>query len=101
LEGKTVSSGQHIMSQQNLRYEGNETPWRQLEKTSCKLQKRIYRASKFNDIRKMHYLQKLLLKSTSARMLAVRRVTQDSRGKKTAETDRKAKLNLLAPQFYI
>ena len=40
LEGKTVSSGQRVMSQQNVRYECNETPWRKLEKSSFKLQKR-------------------------------------------------------------
>ena len=40
----------------------------------------------------MHNLQRLLLKSTSARMLAVRRVTQDNRGKKTAGIDGKASL---------
>ncbi|WP_410519867.1 reverse transcriptase N-terminal domain-containing protein [Candidatus Mesenet endosymbiont of Agriotes lineatus] len=38
---------------------------RKMEKSSFKLQKRIYRASKCNDIKKMHKLQRLLLKSTS------------------------------------
>lgn len=93
LEGKVVNSSEYVMSQQNVRYEWNETPWRKLEKSSFKLQKRIYRASKCNDIKKMHNLQRLLLKSTSARMLAVRRVTQDNRGKKTAGIDGKASLN--------
>jgi len=32
LEGKTVSSGQYVMSQQDVRYECSETPWRKLEK---------------------------------------------------------------------
>ncbi|WCR59747.1 MAG: Group II intron-encoded protein LtrA [Wolbachia endosymbiont of Ctenocephalides felis wCfeF] len=81
------------MNQQNVRYEWNETPWRKLEKSSFKLQKRIYRASKCNNIKKMHNLQRLLLKSTSAIMLAVRKVTQDNRGKKTAGIDGKANLN--------
>ncbi|WP_264719143.1 reverse transcriptase N-terminal domain-containing protein [Wolbachia endosymbiont (group A) of Lasioglossum morio] len=88
-----MNSSEYVMSQQNVRYEWNETPWRKLEKSSFKLQKRIYRASKCNDIKKMHKLQRLLLKSTSARMLAVRRVTQDNRGKKTAGIDGKANLN--------
>lgn len=93
LGGKVVNSSEYVMSQQNVRYEWNETPWRKLEKFSFKLQKRIYRASKCNDIKKMHNLQRLLLKSTSARTLAVRRVTQDNRGKKTAGIDGKANLN--------
>ncbi len=67
--------------------------WRKLEKSSFKLQKRIYRASQCNDIKKMHNLQRLLLKSTSVRMLAVRRITQDNRGKKTAGIDGKSNLN--------
>ncbi len=93
LEGKVVNSSEYVMSQQKVRYEWNEIPWRKLEKSSFKLQKRIYRASKCNDIKKMHNLQRLLLKSTSARTLAVRKVTQDNRGKKTAGIDGKANLN--------
>lgn len=81
------------MSQRKVRYEWNTIPWRKLEKSVFKLQKRIYRASKCNDIKKMHNLQRLLLASTSARTLAVRRVTQDNRGKKTAGIDGKASLN--------
>lgn len=93
LEGKTVSSGQYVMSQQNVRYECHVTPWRKPEKSLLKLQKRIYRASKCNDIKKMRNLQKLLLNSTSARMLAVRTFAQDNRGKKTTGIDGKANLN--------
>ncbi|GFQ99997.1 group II intron-encoded protein ltrA [Trichonephila clavata] len=81
------------MNQHNVRYEWNEIPWRKLEKSSFKLQKRIYRASKSNDIKKMHNLQRLLLKSTSVKLLAVRRVTQDNVGKRTAGIDGKSKLN--------
>nr|WP_253307340.1 reverse transcriptase N-terminal domain-containing protein [Rickettsia endosymbiont of Ceutorhynchus assimilis] len=88
-----MSSSVYVMDQQKVRYEWNTTPWRKLEKSVFKLQKRIYRASKCNDIKKMHNLQRLLLKSTSASMLAVRRVTQDNRGKKTAGIDGKARLN--------
>lgn len=93
LEGKVVNSSEYVMDQQKVRYEWNEIPWRKLEKSSFKLQKRIYQASKCNDIRKAHNLQRLLLKSTSARMLAVRRITQDNRGKKTSGIDGKASLN--------
>ena len=41
----------------------------------------------------MRNLQRLLLKSTSAKTLAVRKVTQDNRGKKTAGIDGKANLD--------
>src|SRR5207244_3004376 len=51
------------------------------------LQTRIYRASGRGDVKTVHRLQRLLLHSWSAKCLAVRRVTQDNRGKKTAGVD--------------
>ena len=51
------------------------------------MQKLIYRASSRGEIRKMRKYQKLLTKSYYARLLAVRRVTQDNQGKKTAGID--------------
>ena len=93
LEAKVVNSSEYVMSQQNVRYEWKEIPWRKLEKSSFKIKKRIYRVSQCNDIKKMHNLQRLLLKSTSVRMLAVKRVTQDNKGKKTAGINGKANVN--------
>ena len=61
--------------------------WRKLEKRVYKLQKRIYRASQRGDLKAVRRLQKILMKSWSARALAVRRVTQDNTGKKTAGVD--------------
>ena len=52
-----------------------------------KLQKRIYQASLRGEAGRVHGLQRLLVNSRSARFLAVRRVTQDNRGKKTAGVD--------------
>lgn len=62
-------------------------PWKKLERQVFRLQKRIYNAVKQGDLRSVHKLQKLLLKSAAARYLAVRKVTQDNRGKKTAGVD--------------
>ncbi|AOY80180.1 group II intron reverse transcriptase/maturase [Moorena producens JHB] len=61
--------------------------WRKLEMTVFKLQKRIYRASQRGDVRVVRKLQKTLMKSWSAKMIAVRRVTQENKGKKTAGID--------------
>lgn len=61
--------------------------WRKLEKRVYKLQKRIYRASARDDVKAVRRLQKTLMKSWSAKCLAVRRVTQDNQGKKTAGVD--------------
>jgi RNA-directed DNA polymerase len=65
----------------------SDTPWRKLERYVYKLQKRIYKASECGDVKKLRKLQKTLLRSWSNRMLAVRRVTQDNRGKQTAGID--------------
>src|SRR5215469_4397313 len=64
-----------------------ELPWRKLEKHVYRMQKRIYRANQHGNRRQVEKLQKLLLKSEAARLLAVRRVTQDNQGKKTAGVD--------------
>jgi RNA-directed DNA polymerase len=62
-------------------------PWKKIERNVFKLQKRIYQASQQNDRKKVHKLQRLLMTSRSGRLLAVRRVTQDNQGKKTAGID--------------
>ncbi len=68
-------------------YEWNTLPWRTLERAVFKLQKRIYQAAQRHDLVLVHRLQRLLLASWSARCVAVRRVTQDNQGKKTAGVD--------------
>jgi RNA-directed DNA polymerase len=68
-------------------YEWNTLPWRTIERSVFKLQKRIYQASQNNDRVLVHKLQRLLINSWSAKCLAVRRVTQDNQGKKTAGID--------------
>ena len=61
--------------------------WHKLERYVFKLQKRIYKASRRGDIKAIRRLQKTLMKSWYAKCLAVRRVTQDNAGKKTAGVD--------------
>ena len=48
---------------------------------------RIYKASRRGDVKLVRRLQKLLIKSQAAKSLAVRRVTQDNQGRKTAGVD--------------
>ncbi|MEA5599358.1 group II intron reverse transcriptase/maturase [Rivularia sp. UHCC 0363] len=52
-----------------------------------KLQNRIYQAAQRGDIKTYRRLQKLLLKSWYSKALAVRRISQDNKGKKTAGVD--------------
>ncbi len=68
-------------------YKWSDIPWRKLERNIYKLQKRIYKASRRGDVKLVRRLQKLLIKSWAAKCLAVRRVTQDNQGKKTAGVD--------------
>ena len=68
-------------------YGWNPETWRKTEKRVFKLQKRIYQASRRGDAGRVRGLQRLLVNSRSARYLAVRKVTQDNRGKKTAGVD--------------
>ncbi|MBD2409208.1 group II intron reverse transcriptase/maturase [Nostoc calcicola FACHB-3891] len=70
-----------------LMVEWHSINWRKLERSVYKLQKRIYQASARGDVKAYRKLQKTLMKSWSARALAVRRVTQDNQGKKTAGVD--------------
>src|SRR5215469_15686437 len=65
----------------------NRRPWKKLEQHCFRIQKRIYRASQRGNQQAVHKLQKLLMKSEAARLLAVRRVTQENQGKKTAGVD--------------
>ena len=67
--------------------------WKKARKNVFRLQKRIYKAMRAGDTRKVRNLQKLLLKSQSAMMLAIRQVTQLNAGKKTAGVDGKSSLN--------
>jgi RNA-directed DNA polymerase len=75
------------MSTASPMYGWNDIRWREIERTVSKLQKRIYQASSHGDVRTVRMLQKLLMKSRSAKLIAVRRVTQDNQGKRTAGID--------------
>src|SRR5881397_674351 len=67
--------------------EWRDLPWKMIQQRVWKLQKRIFRAAQRGDQRAVHRLEQLLMKSWSAKCLAVRRVTQDNRGKRTAGVD--------------
>ncbi len=74
-------------TQNNLTVEWNQINWRKAERLTFKLQKRIYQASERGDVKAVRKLQKTLIRSWSAKCIAVRRVTQDNQGKNTAGVD--------------
>lgn len=75
------------------RYKWDQINWRKLKRSVFKLQKRIYQASQKEDFVKVHNLQKLLIKSRSAKLLAIKKVSQENEGKKTAGVDGIKSLN--------
>jgi RNA-directed DNA polymerase len=70
-----------------------ELPWKKFRRNLLRLQKRVYKAIQVGDKRLVRSLQKLILKSTSARFLAIRQVSQLNAGKKTAGIDGKKSLS--------
>ena len=66
--------------------------WRKANRVVRNLRRRIFRATREGNYKKVRGLQKLLLKSYSNLVLAIRRVTQESQGKKTAGVDNRVAL---------
>lgn len=64
-----------------------EIPWRKIEKKVDKFQWKIFRLSSQGKTVSFHKTQELLVNSHYAKLLAVRRVTQDNKGKKTPGID--------------
>jgi RNA-directed DNA polymerase len=67
-------------------------PWRKLRKIVFRLQVRIFKAQKNGNALLVRKLQKLLLSSRAAKLLAIRQVTQLNTGRKTAGVDGKKAL---------
>ncbi len=65
----------------------NTINWAKVQRKVFKLQKQIFQAIESGNKVKAHKLQKLLSKSYYAKLLAVRKVTQDNSGKRTAGVD--------------
>ncbi len=65
----------------------NTINWRKIQLRIWRIQKKIYDCSRRSEKFKMIKLQKILINLPEAKLLAVRKVTQDNRGKKTAGVD--------------
>ncbi|WP_293149993.1 MULTISPECIES: reverse transcriptase domain-containing protein [unclassified Microcoleus] len=81
-----------IRHNSNISESWKTLPWKKFRRDLFRLQKRVFKAIQVGDKPKAKSLQKLILKSRAARMLAIRQVTQLNGGKKTAGIDRKASL---------
>ena len=85
----TLRSTSMIRHSDNVSESWKTLPWKQFRRNLFRLQKRVYKAVQAGDKRKAMSLQKLILKSKAARLLAIRQVTQLNAGKKTAGIDGK------------
>src|SRR3954451_14156963 len=65
----------------------SDVNWTATEANVRHLQDRIFRATKAKDLRTVRNLQKLLVRSTSAKLKAIRRVTQENDGRHTPGID--------------
>lgn len=66
----------------------NAVNWKATDQEVKRLRQRIYRAVKEGDLKKVRSLQKLMLRSNSNHLQAVRRVTQENSGKNTPGVDK-------------
>ncbi len=89
VRSKKLVSKTEIVSQ----VEWKDVNWAKAEWAVFKLQKRIYRASQRGDVKLVRRLQKMVVKSRSAKLIAIRKVTQENKGKNTAGVDGVKSLN--------
>ncbi|MDH6102789.1 reverse transcriptase domain-containing protein [Chrysosporum ovalisporum ANA283AFssAo] len=66
----------------------NNINWNKIQRMVLKLQKRIHKAAQRGDVKAMRRLQKTLMKSWYAKLLATRTITQNNKGKNTVEVDK-------------
>lgn len=65
----------------------HQIDWGQVDREVTRLRQRIFKAAQAGDMKKVRNLQKLMMRSAANTLLSVRRVTQVSRGRKTAGVD--------------
>lgn len=71
----------------------NKIPWGLLQTYIFNLQNKIYKHAKRNDRVNVRRFQKELVNSEYAKLIVVRMIIQDNRGKKTAGVDGISELN--------
>ncbi|MES2461681.1 MAG: group II intron reverse transcriptase/maturase [Armatimonadota bacterium] len=64
------------------------TDWKRTHENVRRLRQRIFRATRDGDMKKVRSLQKLMLRSHSNRLVSVRRVSQENKGRNTAGVDK-------------
>src|SRR4051812_3296778 len=75
-QGKRSMRGESRVNTAKDDLNWHDVDWRRAEKTVRNLRRRIFRASREGDMRRVRNLQRLMLKSRANRLLAVRRVSR-------------------------
>lgn len=93
---KTTESHTRRVTKTSLRKKDlwNNIDWRTLKTRVFEKQCEIYRASLEGNTKTVHKLQTALLNSENTKLLAIRKVTQENKGKKTPGVDGVKSLNL-------
>src|SRR5947208_14740048 len=78
----------HLANGTEVQTDWNAIDWRKTNRTVRNLRQRIFRATQEGNLKKVHSLQKLMLKSYSNRLVSVRRVTQINAGRHTPGVDK-------------
>ena len=63
--------------------------WNTVNKRVSRIQYRIFKAKRCQNSKRLHWLQRILVRSVAARLSAVRQVTTLNKGKRTAGIDRR------------
>lgn len=79
----------------------NSLNWLHIKRYVEKLQQRIYRAESLGNNRKVRELQRLLMRSNSALLVSIKRITQMNKGKKTAGVSKRAFNQMDRHVFYV
>jgi len=86
-EKKTLGTQRSQQTPNPVNQTRNRLPWNALEQQVVRMQKQISQACQHGDRQAVHTLQQRLMESEAARLLAVRRVTEENQGKHTAGVD--------------
>lgn len=81
------------MTKMKRRIKWNTITWHEIAQKVLNIQIIIFEASKIGNTSKVHIYQNAILNMYEAKLLAVRRVTQDNKGKKTPGVDGVKNLN--------
>jgi RNA-directed DNA polymerase len=85
--GAAVTLVAVVNGPQDELFDWDAVDWRAQEQNVRRLRQRIFTASQVGDLKRVRNLQKLILRSRSNTLLAVRRVTEINAGRLTAGVD--------------